>query len=377
MAIETTPGVQQALLFMPDISGFTEFVNTTEINHAQSIIQEVLEIIIKSNRLRLQVGEIEGDAVFFYRPGRAPAFHALLEQVEIMFTHFHQHLMQYEKQRICPCAACVSACKLKLKIIAHFGQVGEYTIQDHQKLFGKDVIIIHRLLKNNIDKHEYALLTNDLVNACFTDESLPPWYSPVSGSEEYDVGTIEFAITDLQPLVKDLPAVEFKSPLSYKQTKVAFTIQKRVHASIAEVFAPIFDLSIRPQWMEGIQAVKMMDEGEVNRVGIRHKCISSGKNDPVIITEKAELKEGEIELVEMEEKGRVGTHYLLSAIDEKETNLSIELLVKDNLFFRLLFMLFWKNSLKKKLSRSLQKLENYLEKGDVKTLSWREKRAAP
>jgi hypothetical protein len=75
MTTETATGVQPALLFMPDISGFTEFVNSTEITHAQSIIQEVLEQIIESNQMSLEVGEIEGDAVFFLQVRRT-TFHA-------------------------------------------------------------------------------------------------------------------------------------------------------------------------------------------------------------------------------------------------------------------------------------------------------------
>lgn len=63
--------VQPALLYMPDISGFTQFVTSTEIDHAQGIIQELLEVLIDSNQLGLEVGEVEGDAVFFYRLGGA------------------------------------------------------------------------------------------------------------------------------------------------------------------------------------------------------------------------------------------------------------------------------------------------------------------
>jgi hypothetical protein len=65
------PALQSALLFMPDIRGFTEFVSVTEIQHAQSIIGELLEIIIESNQINLQVSAIEGDAILFYRLGQA------------------------------------------------------------------------------------------------------------------------------------------------------------------------------------------------------------------------------------------------------------------------------------------------------------------
>ncbi len=66
--METHPGaVQGTLLFIPDISGFTQFVNETEIQDSQHIIEELLEAIIDANEIGLEISEIEGDAILFYR----------------------------------------------------------------------------------------------------------------------------------------------------------------------------------------------------------------------------------------------------------------------------------------------------------------------
>ncbi len=62
-----------ALIFIPDISGFTRFVTETETRHASHIISELIEAILESNQLDLSVSEIEGDAVLFYRLGRPPS----------------------------------------------------------------------------------------------------------------------------------------------------------------------------------------------------------------------------------------------------------------------------------------------------------------
>ena len=40
-----------ALLYIPDISGFTKFVTQTEIEHSNGTISELIEVIIKSNML--------------------------------------------------------------------------------------------------------------------------------------------------------------------------------------------------------------------------------------------------------------------------------------------------------------------------------------
>ena len=62
-----------SLLFIPDISGFTKFVNSTEVAHGRHVIAELLDIIIGADELGLTVSELEGDAVFSYRDGPLPS----------------------------------------------------------------------------------------------------------------------------------------------------------------------------------------------------------------------------------------------------------------------------------------------------------------
>jgi hypothetical protein len=49
----------KGLLFIPDISGFTKFVNETDIGHSRLIIQELLETLINTNQIGLEISEIE------------------------------------------------------------------------------------------------------------------------------------------------------------------------------------------------------------------------------------------------------------------------------------------------------------------------------
>jgi len=39
------------LLFIPDVSGFTQFVNSVELEHSQHIIGELLETILDANQI--------------------------------------------------------------------------------------------------------------------------------------------------------------------------------------------------------------------------------------------------------------------------------------------------------------------------------------
>src|SRR6516164_2349063 len=102
-------------ILIPDMSGFTEFVNSVELEHSRMVIKELLEVIIDSNDMNLQVSEIEGDAVLFYLQGERPNLETICSQVEKMFVSFHEYLQLRESRRTCPCNACVSAKNLTLK----------------------------------------------------------------------------------------------------------------------------------------------------------------------------------------------------------------------------------------------------------------------
>ena len=147
-----------ALIFIPDISGYTKFVNSTEIQHAKHILEELLEVVLDANEIGLELSEIEGDALLFYRRGKAPTCKEILAQVQKMFVNFHKHLKKYETQRICSCGACCTANQLNLKFVAHYGEIAEKMVKDRPVLFGKEVIKAHRLLKNKIDSENLVFV---------------------------------------------------------------------------------------------------------------------------------------------------------------------------------------------------------------------------
>ncbi|MCZ6899691.1 MAG: DUF2652 domain-containing protein, partial [Bacteroidetes bacterium] len=79
---------QSSFLFIPDINGFTEFVLRTEIEHSQHIISELLENILDSNQIGMELSEIEGDAVLFYKYQDVPSMEEIIEQTKQMFLNF-------------------------------------------------------------------------------------------------------------------------------------------------------------------------------------------------------------------------------------------------------------------------------------------------
>src|SRR5262245_39197256 len=196
---------EKATILIPDISGFTEFTGKTELDHSSHIINELLDLIVRSNESGFTLSEIEGDAVLFYRKGEPLPKKNLVEQCLTMFKNFHTQLKIIERDTICQCGACQTATKLTLKFIIHFGEVKEIRVAQFTKATGIDMIIAHRLLKNSITSHEYILISGPCLRKLPdpVETAELPWQR---SQEQYAaIGEIEFEYAELSALKKQIP----------------------------------------------------------------------------------------------------------------------------------------------------------------------------
>jgi hypothetical protein len=315
-----------ALIFIPDISGFTKFVNETEIKHSQHIIQELLEVIIGANRIQLSVSEIEGDAILFYRSGNPPKPKELADQTKRMFIDFHHHLQTIERDRVCQCGACRTAIKLTLKFLVHYGEIRLTQIQNHTKLMGKDVILAHRLLKNNVDSDEYILLTesyNELHNSHVLEKSFS-WAVVNSGVMNYEhIGDVHFNYIILSELRKSLPALPTIMPSEKYPNPIQVLID--IVAPIHFVYSIIIDLSERINWTHGLNNIQF-NEDEIPKLGSKHICdLPTGLVE--LQTIKVKSEEDRFEYAERATKNKLiknaTTFFMMEAV-EFGTHLTIE-----------------------------------------------------
>lgn len=156
----------RGLLLIADIGGYTEFMSTHRMSlaHAQVNTSRLLERVIDAVP-GLELIEIEGDAAFLYRRADSQAPEDLVDEVVRSAVAMHRafHLeREHVAKNLCPCKGCKEAANLKLKFVAHVGEVATQTIRQRLKLVGIDVILVHRLLKNPVPVPEYVLLTEDL-----------------------------------------------------------------------------------------------------------------------------------------------------------------------------------------------------------------------
>ena len=156
---------ESILICIPDISGFTEFMSSTEIELSSEVIPALLNKVIYANEIGLKVSEIEGDAVLFYRPGELPTFKVLIDQCRKFYDEFYSQLNILYKKHSDNKEREHIPNMLGLKIVLHLGkQVSAVPIGKNIKLMGEDVIIAHRLLKNKVPIDEYILLSENLLS---------------------------------------------------------------------------------------------------------------------------------------------------------------------------------------------------------------------
>lgn len=191
------------LICIPDISGFTEFMSSTDIELSSQVIPALLNKVIYSNTIGLKVSEIEGDAILFYKVGKLPLFKDLIEQCRLFYIEFYKQLKSLNKEFEGKIDELPEV--LGLKIILHYGeQISAIPIGKNIKLMGEDVIIAHRLLKNDIPFEEYILMSESVLSQ-YDHKKIAHnfgWGKLQEMDTRYKyIGDISYKFIDLKPLV--------------------------------------------------------------------------------------------------------------------------------------------------------------------------------
>lgn len=195
----------RALLLIADIGGYTAYMSSHRMSlaHAEVNTGRLLETVIDAAP-GFELIEVEGDAAFLYRQADSLAPDALVAEVVRVAVAMHQafHVeREYVARNLCPCSGCKEVGNLKLKFVAHVGEVATQTIRDRLKLVGVDVIVVHRLLKNPVTVPEYVLLTEDLY---LTGSSALPEAVREVSTDLQGIGPVRAFYVDVSDL--DAPA---------------------------------------------------------------------------------------------------------------------------------------------------------------------------
>ncbi len=355
---------KNALIFIPDISGFTRFVNETEIQHSQHIIEELLEVLLTSNEIDLQVSEIEGDAVLFYKLGEAPDPAVIARQSRIFFLNFHNYLKQIEKDSVCQCGACRMASKLTLKFLLHYGEIGISQIREFTKIVGKNVILIHRLMKNNVKSDAYLLMT-EAYTSLYPAETFSShfnWAAAVKGTVHYDhVGEVNYTYIELSSLRSQVTAPS--PPKDAKKFKNPLNVSVFIASPVNEVYNTVIDLAQRMEWSEGLNKITY-DKGKIHRIGMKHICeLPIGTVELETIQNK--LEDGKIEYAEKAAKSLLfpqATTFFIMEREPEGTKFTIQFHYKRIFILGYFLDLIFRKRLGERFEKSAWNLKRHSEK---------------
>jgi hypothetical protein len=197
---------QRALLLIADIGGYTEYMqyHRSILGHAEAATNRMLDKVVGAAR-GFDLIEIEGDAAFLSRKidgtNEATTLAAVTQAATAMHRAFHEQRRLIELN-MCPCGSCTQTSALRLKFVAHVGEVATQKIKRRRKLVGIDVIYVHRLLKNPVQVPEYVLVSEELYRVGGTAPSEPAMQELTQELE--GIGPVRTYFVDVEDLAAPL-----------------------------------------------------------------------------------------------------------------------------------------------------------------------------
>lgn len=160
---------EPACIVIADIAGYTSYLAGVELDHAQDILADLIDTVVGALRPTFRLAKLEGDAAFTYAMTETVDGSALQDTIEGCYFAFRRRLRDIGQASRCECDACIRIPRLDLKFIAHHGPVARQRIAGREELAGRDIIVAHRLLKNDIEAKlgivAYALYSEACVAA--------------------------------------------------------------------------------------------------------------------------------------------------------------------------------------------------------------------
>ena len=170
-------------LLIADISGYTQFLTSSEQDHANPILQSLLSSLVEQVGEPLNLWKMEGDAVLAYSTQQEfPPGETFLTICENLYNAFSTRRQNIIANTTCPCQACANVGKLDLKIMAHHGKFDEMQVGPMKDISGADVILVHRMAKTDVvaatGVRSYALFSDAAVEAMGIEAALVPYSQP-------------------------------------------------------------------------------------------------------------------------------------------------------------------------------------------------------
>ena len=270
-----------------DISGYTEFMAGTELEHSQGIMASLLTTLVEAIAPPMKLTKFEGDAVFCAAPAEGVArAQTILDGVDDLYCRFAGALERIKRNTTCPCQACRKAGDLNLKFALHHGEYAEQSIAGRTELAGTPIIVVHRLLKNRILEatgvQAYLYVTDASARAL---DAVRAFDGKPRHSETIDgIGPVEGWVVDMAP--KWAERRERERVWVAPGEKLWFPVLSgTLPISPASMWSYLLDPRQRLRWIDGMTGMTIdgRADGRVDRGAVLHCAHGKEKLDFEIV----------------------------------------------------------------------------------------------
>jgi uncharacterized protein YndB with AHSA1/START domain len=243
---------------MADISGYTQFLTSSEQDHANPILHSLLSALVEQVGEPLHFWKMDGDAILAYSTQQefpnGETFLTICENLYNAFASCRQNI-------IANTTANVGI--LDLKIMAHHGQFDEMQVGPVKDISGADVILVHRMAKTDVSEatgvRSYALFSDAAVKAMEIDAVLVPFSQPFE-----HFGEVSMQVYDLAEAWEKFRAGRERHFL--EEADGVWTYRRKIDLPIAVVWEALTAPDLKQRWMTDMKSVSV--ENPQGRLGI-------------------------------------------------------------------------------------------------------------
>jgi class 3 adenylate cyclase len=256
-------------LLLADISGYTEYMGSTELMHAQDVVADLLETIIHTVEPIFTVSKLEGDAAFAHADASSLNPSMVMDTVESAYFAFQKRLRDIVHSTSCECNACILIPNLDLKFFIHDGEYVLRRIGRTEELAGPDVILVHRLMKGTagtaVERSAYAVYTASTLETMAMDPAILGF---IPHTESFpDIGDVGVYVQDLASRW----AFEQERNRDYiTSARAAFEVTIETTAPPSSVWDHLTDPAKRTKWQKHVTGVDAQTEGRQGPGAVNH-----------------------------------------------------------------------------------------------------------
>ena len=269
---------EAAYFAIADISGYTGFLAAVELEHAQDIIADLMDTVVKGLRPPFRLAKFEGDAAFVYAAAEKVDGSLLQDAIEGAYFKFRRRLRDVRRASTCECRACVAMGDLDFKFVVHHGEMVKQKMGGREELAGRDVILVHRLLKNAVSEkiggRAYGLYSDAAIRSMGVD---PVAQGLVAHHETIDI------IGEVTLWVRDLEASWRRDDAQARTEVTRGDALATLEFDLAAPRQTVWEyLTVPGQWQKWWDADAIVERSSNGRrgVGAKNHC-KHGKNENI------------------------------------------------------------------------------------------------